>query len=425
MDDIKKSVVLDICFDIDQPFCKTVQCLIQSLQVLDAIHSLQIADKLDLRIENVLYQRVIDVLKKGGKELPEDAKIEYMMDVNRLEEGIYDLIPITLKRSGKDYVELILGKIFSFEKNDKKLYCGAAGIINNAFDNLIKGYDRKLNVFSEKLNLSINNRVPLMKCMDVFALSGELDVRHKPICVFYSGNGYENTSALSNLSVFINIYVSRFKLISKEIAKRYLLDYSLIENVDDYTIGMLLILWLRGHDLGHFFGEDKLRGRLSEMDKNYLILHELKSDLISLYNMRFLRGDLLKGGLIDKAYTTSIAEMLRYIRRGHFFNYPDSGSAYLTYRYLRESGSLVLDSKTKGMKIDFMKLERDIEDFTMMLLKLFRDGDVTKSVEFVNRWGDIRDLAIKKLPVELEFLEDRDIPYYLDFNFVLKEANFR
>jgi len=185
-----------------------------------------------------------------------------------------------------------------------------------------------------------------------------------------------------------------------------------------------LILWLRGHDLGHFFGEDKLRGKLSEMDKNYLILHELKSDLISLYNMRFLREDLLKGGLIDKAYITSIAEMLRYIRRGNFFNYPDSASAYLTYRYLRESGSLVLDSKIKRMKIDFMKLERDIEDFTMVLLKLFRDGDVTKSVEFVNRWGDMRELAIKKLPVELEFLEDRDIPYYLDFNFVLKEANF-
>jgi len=36
----------------------------------------------------------------------------------------------------------------------------------------------------------------------------------------------------------------------------------------------------------------------------------------------------------------------------------------------------------------------------------------------------MRELAIKKLPVELEFLEDRDIPYYLDFNFVLKEANF-
>jgi len=185
-----------------------------------------------------------------------------------------------------------------------------------------------------------------------------------------------------------------------------------------------LILWLRGHDLGHFFGEDKLRGKLSEMDKNYLILHELKSDLISLYNMRFLREDLLKGGLMDKAYVISISEMLRYIRRGNFYLYPDSASAYLTYRYLRESGSLVLDSKIKGIKIDFMKLERDIEDFTMMLLKLFRDGDVTKSVEFVNRWGDIRELAIKKLPVELEFLEDRDIPYYLDFNFVLKERNF-
>jgi hypothetical protein len=93
-------------------------------------------------------------------------------------------------------------------------------------------------------------------------------------------------------------------------------DYSAIENLDDNGIARLLLLWLRGHDTGHFYGVDSLSRRMPELDKIYLILHELKSDLVALYNLRYLADDLLKDDLFIKAYITSIAEMFRYIRRG-------------------------------------------------------------------------------------------------------------
>jgi len=264
-----------------------------------------------------------------------------------------------------------------------------------------------------------------MRCIDAFALSGELNIRHKPICVFFSGNEYDSASALSRLTVFINLYIIRFQIISKQIAKEVISDYSIVETLDYKSIGKLLLIWLRGHDVGHFYGSDLLGEKMSEFDRTYLILHELKSDLISLHNLRYLRDDLLNGNQLNMAYIISIAEMFRYIRRGRFFHYPDSASAFLTYSLFRESGSIKFNSKTKRFNVDFKKLEDDVDDAIYNLLKIFADGNVKEAKKLVNRWGDIRELAEKPLPDELGLLEENDIPHYIDFNFITKEEILR
>jgi hypothetical protein len=293
---------------------------------------------------------------------------------------------------------------------------------------LIESYDEKLDLFMENLpvpeekkGFSIKKSAPVIRCIDVFSLAGELNIRHKPICVFFSGSTPQNLSTLSRMTVFINIYVSRFKFISREIAKRYLEDYSVIGVLDDTNIAKLLLLWLRGHDLGHFYGLDSLGNKMSELDKTYLILHELKSDLIALYNLRCLTDDLLKDDLLIKAYVVAIAEMFRYIRRGMFYNYPDTASAYLAYSFFKESGSINFDSKAKKFKIDFGKLEADIKNLASILLNLFAEGDVREAMKLVNRFGDIKELGQYGFPGELEVLGDDDIPNYIDFNFVTRD----
>jgi hypothetical protein len=203
-------------------------------------------------------------------------------------------------------------------------------------------------------------------------------------------------------------------------------DYSAIENLDDNGIARLLLLWLRGHDTGHFYGVDSLSRRMPELDKIYLILHELKSDLVALYNLRYLADDLLKDDLFIKAYITSIAEMFRYIRRGGFYNYYDTASAFLAYSYFKESGSITFDSKEKKFRVDFSRLETDIENLTKEIFRIFAEGDVTEGTELVNRWGDIKELGEKNLPDELRvIIEDTSIPYYIDFNFITKDRVYQ
>jgi hypothetical protein len=423
----KKTAIVDISLRIDNASKAPVRSFLQALQLTEAMRCLQLAGELGTRLENEIFQQIIDLLKRGGENLPEIAKADYLGQVEYISRGIYDLCSLKLNWDREEYISLILGKIFSYEKNDLRLYSGAVGVANNIYNTLIKEYDNKLRLCLKKMPFKdvtdeFPDRVefPDMRCVDVFALAGELNQRHKPICVFFSGIDNANISALTKLIVFINLYILRFQIITMAIAKKLLDGYSVIENLEYKQIGELLLIWLRGHDIGHFCGEDNLGKIMTQQDREYLILHELKSDLISLYMLRFLRDDLLEGENLLKAYLVSLAEMLRYIRRGRFYNYPDSASAFLTYSYFKGHGSIVFNAKANKFKIDRKKLEGDIEEMTFTLLELFSEGDVSRARQFINQWGDLSELGQRKLPDELASLEADDIPYYIDFNFITK-----
>ena len=111
----------------------------------------------------------------------------------------------------------------------------------------------------------------------------------------------------------------------------------------------------------------------------------------------------------------------RYIRRGGFYNYPDTASAFLTYSYLKENGSIGFDPIEGKFKVDFDRLETDIENLTGEVFEVFAEGNMSHAKELVNRWGDINQLGQDGLPGELEVLEDTTIPHYIDFNFITKD----
>lgn len=424
----EKSAIVDLAIDVDEEVREPVYSFLEALEFIEMLYHLQNAGEGLLELEGAIFQKIVETLRRGTSYLSGEEKLDLSRKVDSISRGIYDLCSLTLKHKGDDYIDLIIGKILSWDKNNRSCYSGAVGLINKSFDNLIESYDKKLDYFQERLpvseeykGISIKKSAPLMRCIDVFSLAGELNIRHKPICVFFSGGASQNLSTLSMMTVFINMYVYRFKLISKGIARKYLEDYSIIKDLDDSTVARLLLIWLRGHDLGHFYGLDSLGKKMSELDKVYLILHELKSDVIALYNLRYLTDELLNDDLLVKAYLVAIAEMFGYIRRGRFYNYPDTASAFLAYCYFRESGSINFDPNEKKFRVDFRKLETDIKDLTEKLLTIFAEGDVTQGVKLLNRWGDIKELGQHGFPSELKVLGDPDIPHYIDFNFVTRD----
>jgi len=428
MEKYKKTAVVDIDLEIDESLKETVHCFLEALEYVEVLYHLQNSSDFSQALENSFFQKIMNALRKGSQYLCGEQKYDLEERLSLMSKGAYDLFPITLKHCGEDYMDLITGKIFSLDVENRRRYSGAVGLVNKSFDNIIQVYDSKLDLFAERLPFSVSNKnstiresAPVMRCIDVFSLAGELNIRHKPICVFFSGGAVENLSSLSKLTVFINLYVLRFRFISKEIARAYMLDYPLIENIDRPHIAKILLIWLRGHDLGHFYGDDSLKRSMSEFDKDYLILHELKSDMVSLYNLRQLQSDLLSGHHLVAAYVVFIAEMFRYIRRGRFHNYPDTASAFLMYCHLREDGVITFDSRKKKFKLHFDKLESGIENLAGELFQIFAEGNVSRARELVNRWGKMQELGQVNLPGELAVLEDTEVPYFIDFNFITKD----
>ncbi len=425
---VRRSAIFDVFVDFDGELKETIRSFFQALEYVDALYHIQCAGETSLVLEDSLFGRILETLKKSVIYISGEERLDLERKIDRLACGIYDLCSITLKHKGEDYIDLTIGKIFSPDKNYRRYYSGVIGVINKSFDSLIRAYDEKMDCFLRNLPISkkykvssIKGSTPVMRCIDVLSLAGELNIEHKPICVFFSGGGSENLSTLSMVTVFINIYVRRFELISREIARKYIENYSIIENLDYETIARLLLLWLRGHDIGHFYGMDLLEKKMSELDRTYLILHELKSDMIALYNLRYLADDLLKGDMLAKAYIVAISEMFRYIRRGGVYEYADTASAYLAYMYFKESGSVEFDKEMKKFRVNLSSLEEDIENLNTNLLQIFAEGDMRRAIELVNRWGNIRELRQHSLPNELVVLEDVDIPHYIDLNFTTKD----
>jgi hypothetical protein len=423
----RHTALVDIPVDIPKELTDLSKSFAYVLLNIGSLYALQLKDELPVGVENGIWREIPKQLRTA--EVPTKQKDKYEEQIQTLEKGIFDLYPITVN-FGESEMDLIIGKVFSSEGESVSYYSGAAGLANNNYINVIDQFDSKLETLCQKLSVrslddgeSIKNKAPEIKCLDVFSLAGGLDVSHKPICVFFSGGGPENISSLSNMTVFLNLYSARFRSLTMDIAERYLFGSETIEELSDSEVSKLLLIWLRGHDIGHFIGEDKLGDTMSEFDTDYMILHELKSDMIALYSFRLFSDDLLDKDLLEKIYYLSIAEMLRYIRRGNILKHPDSASAYLAWCYFERSGAIKYDPRDEKFKIDLLLFEDAISVFTQELLSVFSVGDTEQARKLVRRFGSLEttnenDLSPRHCSENLrEVINDTDIAHYIDYNF--------
>ncbi len=400
---------------------KILNKLLNVLDLVDALYSMQRSGSLNKILENILLKIAFDKLKDVENDMPGQYRENFKHEIARLESGIYDLISLPVTIGPGNGLEIIFGKVFSSDNDLNECYAGAIGLSNEKYGGLISKYDSYLKNFQSlamsKQKIQNDFTLPVFRCIDVLRYSGDFNRLHKPICVFYSGGNRENVSALSNLVVFPNYYLLRFINISLAISHRLLMCPFKWEDIDTSTIEKLLIIWLRGHDIGHFLGVDNLARSMDEFDQNYMILHELKADSLSLYNLRFIRDDILDDEELILAYYVSIAEMFRYIKRGDFSRYPDSGSAYITYRFLKDNGSLVYDSKSKKYHLNIELFQNNIEQLAGECVDIFSSGDIGNAKRFLE--DHLPPNIIRSGPAsgELSILNDVTIPSYLNIEY--------
>ncbi len=307
--------------------------LYKILHVVDSLYSLQRSDANLHGLENYLYKEIINLLNTCTEFLPAKSSAKLKAQIKSIEKGIYDIEPIELTTSNKNSVYLMLGKIISSE-DSKKYYSAVLGIEDERFYRLIEDYKKEIQVNCGKLPLinkseidniaSLNNS---FKCMNAIKLSGYINKKYIPFSLFFSGGPRMELSSLSNTVLFTNIYIQRFRIISESIGRQLILPENVIEQLDSDFIGQILVLWLWGHDVGHFLTEDNLKFNISDKNKYmYEVAHELRSDIFSLYLLKQLCGGFLNIKR-DLVYQVFVMEMFRYIRRGDFENQPDSVSA--------------------------------------------------------------------------------------------------
>ena len=360
--------------------------LYKILHVVDSLYSLQRSDANLHGLENYLYKEIISLLNNCTEFLPAKSSAKLKAQIKSIEKGIYDIEPIELTTSNKNSVYLMFGKIISSE-DSKKYYSAVLGIEDERFYRLIDDYKKEIQVNCGKLPLinkseidniaSLNNS---FKCMNAIKLSGYINKKHIPFSLFFSGGAKQDLSSLSNTVLFTNIYIQRFRIISESIGRQLIHPENVIEQSDSDFIEQILVLWLWGHDVGHFLKEDNLKFNISDKNKYmYEVAHELRSDIFSLYLLKQLCGGFLNTKR-DLVYQVFVMEMFRYIRRGEFKNQPDSVSAYLIYRFMLYKKALKIDLDRNKVVLNYAKFGKIIDEFLIVALDLFKSG-LFKNVE--------------------------------------------
>ena len=162
--------------------------------------------------------------------------------------------------------------------------------------------------------------------------------------------------------------------------------------------------------MGHFFGVDNLGSSMKKDRKLYYILHELKSDIVALYILKNCCVELFGKDIRRVIYLVYLSEMLRYIRRGNFTLFADSGAAFLAYYYLKSKGVINYDDNKGLIIVDFEKFDNEIDILFKFLFEIFNECKFDTALEFSDKVNKSERLK------EISMLEDASIPYFLNID---------
>lgn len=145
-------------------------------------------------------------------------------------------------------------------------------------------------------------------------------------------------------------------------------------------------LW---HEIGHYLGVDRTTdGRNLDvaLEEHADALEEMKSDLVSLFALPFLR----KGGYHDEVrvrsiYAAGIRRTLQNVK-------PRSDQPYQVmqlaqFNYFLENGVLSFDSKRKTLSIDYTRYPDAVTSLLRQVLALQSAGDGAAAAAFFARYG--------------------------------------
>ena len=396
---------------------KLKERLMQVAQRICALHNLENNHTKLINIEGYLYRDIVRILKSCAEFVDEAHCDNYLREIDSIENGIFDIVPVELIIKDKKKLTLLFGKVHT--PAGKKSYSGVLGSEDSETVKLVSDYrdfieNYNLDCPSSVMNFndSIKKLSTNFRCINVSGFYGSLDSMNLPISLFFSGKGHQRMSSLSNTYLFTNIYFNRYKIISGPLAEKFIYEYRESTDISAHTKDKILALWLWGHDAGHFAVNDNFPADIEPKYRYiYEIFHELWSDLFSLC---LLRCYALKfaGIKTDTILMVFLGEMLRYIRKDNFLYYPDSASAIILYKCLVDYGIISTDEILGIVKIDFEGFYDLIDNMLEEIGNLFSSGNTNGLVKFLERFGINNDLNNLDRMIEFE-IQCNDIPQYI------------
>ena len=222
--------------------------------------------------------------------------------------------------------------------------------------------------------------VPGFRVGDLLYCGGEPDGFPKHFAYFLPEDEGIRGARLAKTIVYANVYAAHHEQISKRLAERVFLSPGLWP---EQPLEILL-LWFRGHDVGHQL-------RLPQTSYRALHVVGLETSIALQEALADVIGYLaLTGGPwqvkfdIDRAAAGSVflAEMLRYVQRGPGL-FPDSDAAFLELSFLHDRGYVRLDAATGRLDWEPDRLHDGVIAIARELTSALLDTDVAQTAALI------------------------------------------
>lgn len=225
--------------------------------------------------------------------------------------------------------------------------------------------------------------VPPFVVTDLIACGGEANTYPKQFAYFLpEDEGVKGATSMKSV-VYANLYQTRFHQVSLPLAEETLVPFQL-DGLTMYRSQRDLLLWFRGHDIGHSFRLPETDyGRLQAVGlENMWMLQEAIADVMGY--LMVANGPWWHAFQLDRTECSAVflAELLRYIRRGPTW-FPDSGAGFIELSYLLSHGYVSLISEGEQLVWNPDQFYDGMLALAGELVNVVLRADVERATEFL------------------------------------------
>lgn len=361
--------------------------LIGRLSMLgDALRAMQQSDGqfVDQDLATFLLRKSADLLLQIAMELPPGA-VTQVLELRA--KGLYG--DETARRAAAARqaeiaatpISLLCGPLATWTSKSTRLFHSVvAAVPEPTGDQLVRHadtlYPEVLGQLGRLLDHDVTiDNLPAFHVVDVVACGGEANTYAKQFAYFLpEDEGVRDATTKATL-VFGNVYATRFFWVSLPLWRA--LAGGQDARLDGERCTQLLLLWFRGHDLGHFLrlrdGTQRYRPVLNRDITN--MLHEAVADVLGY--LALTTGPWQRQfdvGLHESA-VTFLAESLRYLRRGAAW-FPDSAAAFFELSFLSSRGALAVSRDAGHLACDPEALHDGMIELGRQLVDCLLDNNV-------------------------------------------------
>ncbi|AEJ43729.1 hypothetical protein [Alicyclobacillus acidocaldarius] len=228
--------------------------------------------------------------------------------------------------------------------------------------------------------------IPLYLVCNLIACGGEASRFPKHFSYFLPEDQNVKRARIKKTVVFANLYKHRFEMVTIPLYRRFIVGLTDISKLDLETATDALVMWLRGHDIGHSIvlptTSYKVVGQVGRW--NSMSLQEAIADSYGILLSTSAEWSALSKCSSDVLASLFLAELLRYLRKGPYW-FPDSSAALMELSFLVKNRYVLIDQDLK-LRADSQTLLNGMLHLTQVLTSCVLKSRVGEITEFLNEY---------------------------------------